>query len=103
MIRVMLAAILMITATVAASVEAANQPVQTSQKQFYNPDADAGADIARLRVILSMLRQSWLSLKDIDELAQIGMPESEIHIMREALLNKIDAMKMDALQTIQDL
>jgi len=99
MIRVMLAAMLLVA--IAAPAEAAALPDNRAHNQAYNPDGDA--DLATLKVILNMLRESLSTMKDIDELEQIGMPESEVELMREALLQKIETMKQDALRTIQNL
>lgn len=63
----------------------------------------ASAHLAELKTILAKLRESMASMKELDDLEQVGMPASEVDLMRQALKQKINEMTSEALLSIKRL
>lgn len=76
---------------------------QESRLTRYSAAMDSQSQVGELKMALAKLRVSMSSMKDLDELEQIGMPLSEVNIMRHALREKIKEMTSAVLISIQQL
>jgi len=75
----------------AGTSHAPQQTEQTAQQMSY------------LKLLLSQLREAASSVKDIEDLTMVGMPQNEVTAMRHALELKIQDMQKEALLTIHSL
>jgi hypothetical protein len=60
-------------------------------------------NMTQVRLILKKLRGSMASMKDFDELEDIGMDKADVNRMRRAMKLKIKQMTSDAVELITAL
>jgi len=87
----LLLVVLLPFSTYAEASHGVRQTDQTAQQLSY------------LKLLLSQLREAASSVKDIENLAQVGMPKNEVTAMRHAMELKIQDMQKEALLTIHSL
>jgi len=75
----------------AGTSPAMQQIEQTAQQMSY------------LKLLLSQLRDAASSIKNIEDLTMVGMPQNEVTAMRHAMELKIQDMQKEALLTIHNL
>ena len=78
--------------------------LERTQMVFGVPTAMSAEDnMVQVQLILKKLRSSLVSMKDFDELEEIGMDKADVNRMRKAMQQKIKQMTSDAVVLIKTL
>jgi len=60
-------------------------------------------EMENVRIVLKKLRMAAMSVNDIDEMGNLGMPDNEIERLKTALMLKIQQLTSEAIYAIHKL